>query len=179
MTTTKPQYHRPNITPEGTTPTQRPHHNRDTKAQTFTSLGDADGGHRRDQPLTTTDKHHSTHPELQEDHRSEKPKAHIEYIQNTGNWSSSKRKRRRDLREEREKIQFSRSDPATARDGGRRVRVLSRERFRNCKKKLEACKKKTEEAYSDESAGDDDIERLQKELDEDMELESKINDELR
>ncbi|CAF1725053.1 unnamed protein product [Brassica napus] len=41
------------------------------------------------------------------------------------------------------------------------------------------CKKKTEEAYSDESAGDDDIERLQKELDEDMELESKINDELR
>ncbi|CAG7877604.1 unnamed protein product [Brassica rapa] len=44
---------------------------------------------------------------------------------------------------------------------------------------LEACKKKTEEAYSDESAGDDDIERLQKELDEDMELESKINDELR
>ncbi|WZY95564.1 hypothetical protein YC2023_067893 [Brassica napus] len=49
----------------------------------------------------------------------------------------------------------------------------------NCKKKLEACKKKTEEAYSDESAGDDDIERLQKELDEDMELESKINDELR
>ena len=49
----------------------------------------------------------------------------------------------------------------------------------DCKKKLEACKKKTEEAYSDESAGDDDIERLQKELDEDMELESKINDELR
>lgn len=28
----------------------------------------------------------------------------------------------------------------------------------NCKKKLEACKKKTEESYSDESAGDDDIE---------------------
>ncbi|KAG2238909.1 hypothetical protein Bca52824_089769 [Brassica carinata] len=49
----------------------------------------------------------------------------------------------------------------------------------NCKKKLEACKKKTVEASSDESAGDDDIERLQKELDEDMELESKINDELR
>ncbi|KAL0727601.1 hypothetical protein Bca4012_023694 [Brassica carinata] len=47
------------------------------------------------------------------------------------------------------------------------------------KKKLEACKKKTVEASSDESAGDDDIERLQKELDEDMELESKINDELR
>ncbi|CAN7016357.1 unnamed protein product [Brassica rapa subsp. trilocularis] len=51
--------------------------------------------------------------------------------------------------------------------------------IKDCKKKLEACKKKTEEAYSDESAGDDDIERLQKELDEDMELESKINDELR
>ncbi|KAL0686667.1 hypothetical protein Bca4012_086344 [Brassica carinata] len=53
------------------------------------------------------------------------------------------------------------------------------ESFKDCKKKLEACKKKTEEAYSDESSGDDDIERLQKELDEDMELESKINDELR
>ncbi|KAG5407548.1 hypothetical protein IGI04_013667, partial [Brassica rapa subsp. trilocularis] len=53
------------------------------------------------------------------------------------------------------------------------------ESIKDCKKKLEACKKKTEEAYSDESAGDDDIERLQKELDEDMELESKINDELR
>ena len=46
-------------------------------------------------------------------------------------------------------------------------------------KKNADCKKKTEEAYSDESTGDDDIERLQKELDEDMELESKINDELR
>ena len=54
-----------------------------------------------------------------------------------------------------------------------------KEKNADCKKKLEACKKKTEEAYSDESAGDDDIERLQKELDEDMELESKINDELR
>ncbi|KAG2275271.1 hypothetical protein Bca52824_057826 [Brassica carinata] len=53
------------------------------------------------------------------------------------------------------------------------------ESIKDCKKKLEACKKKTEEAYSDESAGDDDIERLQKELDEDMKLESKINDELR
>ncbi|CAG7900892.1 unnamed protein product, partial [Brassica rapa] len=53
------------------------------------------------------------------------------------------------------------------------------ESIKDCKKKLEACKKKTEEAYSDESAGDDDIVRLQKELDEDMELESKINDELR
>nr|VDC81584.1 unnamed protein product [Brassica rapa] len=41
------------------------------------------------------------------------------------------------------------------------------------------CKKKTEEAYSDESARDDEIERLQRELDEDMELERKINDELR
>lgn len=49
----------------------------------------------------------------------------------------------------------------------------------DCKKKLVACKKKTEEAYSDVSVGDDVIERLQKELDEEMELECKLKDELR
>ncbi|KAF3552394.1 hypothetical protein DY000_02003860 [Brassica cretica] len=48
-----------------------------------------------------------------------------------------------------------------------------------CKKKLEAYKKKADEAYSDVSARDDEIERLQRELDEDMELERKINAELR
>ncbi|WZY83560.1 hypothetical protein YC2023_029944 [Brassica napus] len=53
------------------------------------------------------------------------------------------------------------------------------ESIKDCKKKLEACKKKTDEAYSDVSARDDEIERLQRELDEDMELERKINDELR
>ncbi|CAN6869499.1 unnamed protein product, partial [Brassica oleracea] len=53
------------------------------------------------------------------------------------------------------------------------------EDFNQIQESIKACKKKTEEAYSDESAGDDDIERLQKELDEDMKLESKINDELR
>ena len=45
--------------------------------------------------------------------------------------------------------------------------------------KLVACKKKTEEAYSDVSCGDDDVERLQKELDEEMEIECKLKDELR
>ncbi|EOA32905.1 hypothetical protein CARUB_v10016230mg [Capsella rubella] len=40
----------------------------------------------------------------------------------------------------------------------------------DCKKKLDVCKKKTEEAYSDVAA-EDEIERLQKELDEEMELE--------
>ncbi|CAH8356448.1 unnamed protein product [Eruca vesicaria subsp. sativa] len=49
----------------------------------------------------------------------------------------------------------------------------------DCKKKLVACKKKTEEAYSDVSVGDDDIERLQRELDQEMELECKLKDELR
>ncbi|KAH0941433.1 hypothetical protein HID58_001070 [Brassica napus] len=53
------------------------------------------------------------------------------------------------------------------------------EDFNQIQKSIKDCKKKTEEAYSDESTGDDDIERLQKELDEDMELESKINDALR
>ncbi|KAL0675930.1 hypothetical protein Bca4012_003911 [Brassica carinata] len=53
------------------------------------------------------------------------------------------------------------------------------ESIKDCKKKLEAYKKKTEEAYSDVSARDDEIERLQRELDEDMELERKINAELR
>ncbi|KAG5398656.1 hypothetical protein IGI04_020470 [Brassica rapa subsp. trilocularis] len=38
------------------------------------------------------------------------------------------------------------------------------ESIKDCKKKLEACKKKTEEAYSDESAGDDDIELVADEL---------------
>ncbi|KAL0719786.1 hypothetical protein Bca4012_069110 [Brassica carinata] len=51
--------------------------------------------------------------------------------------------------------------------------------IQDCKKKLVACKKKTEEAYSDVSVGDDDVERLQKELDEEMELECKLKDELR
>ncbi|CAG7900977.1 unnamed protein product [Brassica rapa] len=53
------------------------------------------------------------------------------------------------------------------------------EDFNQIQKSIKDCKKKTEEAYSDESTGDDDIERLQKELDEDMELKSKTNDELR
>ncbi|XP_009123801.1 kinetochore protein SPC24 homolog [Brassica rapa] len=47
--------------------------------------------------------------------------------------------------------------------------------IQDCKKKLVACKKKTEEA----SCGDDDVERLQKELDEEMEIECKLKDELR
>lgn len=51
--------------------------------------------------------------------------------------------------------------------------------IQDCKKKLVACKKKTEEAYSDVSCGDDDVERLQKELDEEMEIECKLKDELR
>ncbi|CAF2089008.1 unnamed protein product [Brassica napus] len=55
----------------------------------------------------------------------------------------------------------------------------SKNGFDVIQKSIKDCKKKTEEAYSDESTGDDDIERLQKELDEDMELESKINDALR
>ncbi|KAL0716936.1 hypothetical protein Bca4012_066258 [Brassica carinata] len=55
----------------------------------------------------------------------------------------------------------------------------TQESIKDCKKKLEACEKKTEEVYSDESAGDDEIKRLQKELDEDMELERTLNDELR
>ncbi|KAJ0244285.1 Kinetochore protein SPC24 [Hirschfeldia incana] len=53
------------------------------------------------------------------------------------------------------------------------------ESIKDCKKKLVACKKKTEEAYSDVSVGDDDVERLQKELDEEMEVERKLKDELR
>lgn len=48
----------------------------------------------------------------------------------------------------------------------------------DCKTKLYACKKKTEEAYSD-IAAEDEIERLQKELDEEMEREFKLKDELR
>ncbi|CAH8259817.1 unnamed protein product [Arabidopsis lyrata] len=48
----------------------------------------------------------------------------------------------------------------------------------DCKKKLDVCKKKTEEAYSDVAA-EDEIERLQKELDEEMERECKLKDELR
>lgn len=48
----------------------------------------------------------------------------------------------------------------------------------DCKKKLDACKKKTEEAYSNVEAGNE-IERLQKELDEEMELECKLKDQLR
>lgn len=40
------------------------------------------------------------------------------------------------------------------------------------------CKKKTEEANSDVLAGDE-IERLQKELDEELELECKLKEELR
>ncbi|CAN6982045.1 unnamed protein product [Brassica oleracea var. botrytis] len=52
------------------------------------------------------------------------------------------------------------------------------ESIKDCKKKLEAYKKKADEAYSDVSARDDEIERLQRELDEDMELERKINAEL-
>ncbi|KAL0691519.1 hypothetical protein Bca4012_091198 [Brassica carinata] len=51
--------------------------------------------------------------------------------------------------------------------------------IQDCKKKLVACKKKTEEAYSDVSRGDDDVERLQRELEEEMELECKLKDELR
>lgn len=51
--------------------------------------------------------------------------------------------------------------------------------IQDCKMKLVACKKKTEEAYSDVSCGDDDVERLQKELDEEMEIECKLKDELR
>lgn len=47
--------------------------------------------------------------------------------------------------------------------------------IQECRKKLVACKKKTEEA----SCGDDDVERLQKELDEEMEIECKLKDELR
>lgn len=47
--------------------------------------------------------------------------------------------------------------------------------IQDCKKKLVACKKKTEEA----SCGDDDVERLQRELEEEMELECKLKDELR
>lgn len=47
--------------------------------------------------------------------------------------------------------------------------------IQDCKKKLVACKKKTEEA----SCGDDDVERLQRELDEEMEIECKLKDELR
>ncbi|CAN8260017.1 unnamed protein product [Cochlearia groenlandica] len=50
--------------------------------------------------------------------------------------------------------------------------------IQDCKKKLDACKKKTEETYSHVSSGDD-IEHLQKELDEEMELECKLKDELR
>ncbi|CAN7117255.1 unnamed protein product [Brassica rapa subsp. narinosa] len=53
------------------------------------------------------------------------------------------------------------------------------EDFNQIQESIKDCKKKTEEAYSDESARDDEIERLQRELDEDMELERKINDELR
>ncbi|XP_013650954.1 kinetochore protein SPC24 homolog, partial [Brassica napus] len=53
------------------------------------------------------------------------------------------------------------------------------ESIKDCKKKLEAYKKKADEAYSDVSARDDEIERLQRELDEDMELERKINAERR
>lgn len=48
----------------------------------------------------------------------------------------------------------------------------------DCKKKVDVCKKKTEEAYSDVAA-EDEIERLQKELDEEMERECKLKDELR
>ncbi|WZY74100.1 hypothetical protein YC2023_006340 [Brassica napus] len=47
--------------------------------------------------------------------------------------------------------------------------------IQDCKKKLVACKKKTEEA----SCGDDDVERLQRELDEEIEIECKLKDELR
>lgn len=47
--------------------------------------------------------------------------------------------------------------------------------IQECRKKLVACKKKTEEA----SCGDDDVERLQRELDEEMEIECKLKDELR
>ncbi|CAH8355573.1 unnamed protein product [Eruca vesicaria subsp. sativa] len=53
------------------------------------------------------------------------------------------------------------------------------ESIKDCKKKLDGCKKKTVEAYSDEAAGGYDIERLQRELDEEMELERKIHDEIR
>ncbi|KAL1193813.1 putative kinetochore protein SPC24 [Cardamine amara subsp. amara] len=49
--------------------------------------------------------------------------------------------------------------------------------IQDCKKKVEVCKKKTEEAYSDVAAGDE-IERLQKELDEEMEREL-VADELK
>ncbi|KFK38274.1 hypothetical protein AALP_AA3G093100 [Arabis alpina] len=48
----------------------------------------------------------------------------------------------------------------------------------DCKKKLEACKKEIEEAYANVEAGDE-IERLQKELGEEMELECKLKEELR
>ncbi|XP_010464505.1 PREDICTED: uncharacterized protein LOC104745044 [Camelina sativa] len=48
----------------------------------------------------------------------------------------------------------------------------------DCKKKLDVCKKKTEEAYLDVAA-EDEIERLQKELDEEIERECKLKDELR
>ncbi|XP_010486435.1 PREDICTED: uncharacterized protein LOC104764578 [Camelina sativa] len=51
--------------------------------------------------------------------------------------------------------------------------------IQDCKKKLDVCKKKTEEAYLDVSAAEDEIERLQKELDEEIELECKLKDELR
>ncbi|VVA96918.1 unnamed protein product [Arabis nemorensis] len=44
----------------------------------------------------------------------------------------------------------------------------------DCKKKVDACKKKTEEAYSNVEAGDE-IERLQNELDEELELECKAS----
>lgn len=45
-------------------------------------------------------------------------------------------------------------------------------------KKLHVCKEKTDEANS-EIADEEEIERLQKELDEELELECKLKDELR
>lgn len=45
-------------------------------------------------------------------------------------------------------------------------------------KKLDVCKEKTDEANS-EIADEEEIERLQKELDEELELECKLKEELR
>ncbi|XP_010466212.1 PREDICTED: uncharacterized protein LOC104746407 [Camelina sativa] len=50
--------------------------------------------------------------------------------------------------------------------------------IQDCKKKLDVCKKKTEEAYLDVAA-EDETERLQKELDEEIELECQLKNELR
>ncbi|XP_010451967.1 PREDICTED: uncharacterized protein LOC104734145 [Camelina sativa] len=52
------------------------------------------------------------------------------------------------------------------------------ESLQDLQKKLDSCKEKTYEANSD-IADEEEIERLQKELDEELQLECKLNDELR